>query len=274
MTEITRLSYTMVRTYLECPRFFYYRYIRGIPAVLDGSLIAGRIYHHGVAFGLKRRKADQSVSVDEVRDVMSDRWEAETKDKVFYEDLGEPQLEARQINWGQDNPGQLKDAALKLGTLYIKTMLPKLQPIAVEERLEGVIGGVPFVGYPDLVVKQNLAGKGVIDHKLSLHPRERPKGVKGNSQELIDKDMQFSAYAALLGESVWASWHQALNLQKPLIDVVTTERKQGDINFFTRIVTEVWKGITSGVFAPNPLCWRCGSERCSYHIECRILLEE
>jgi hypothetical protein len=269
MSEIRRLSYSMVKAYLDCGHFFYYRYVRKFPAVLEGKLIAGRVYHHGVAYGLKRRKAGECASVEEVHDVMSDRWESETREKVYYEHVEEPQIEARRINWGEDNPGKLKDTVLKLGALYIKTMVPKLQPIAVEERIEGIIGGVPFVGYPDLIVGQSLdtAGVGIIDHKLVTKQGR-------NYQEFINKDMQFSAYAALIRKPIWAAWHQApaWQVKKPSIKVITTERNRGDIDFFACIVSAAWKGINSGVFIANPLSWRCG-ERCSYYLECRVLME-
>jgi hypothetical protein len=137
-------------------------------------------------------------------------------------------------------------------------MVPKLQPVAVEERLEGSIDGIPFVGYPDLI----LPGPGVVDHKLA---------TRRASQEMANKDMQFSAYAVLLEKPIWAAWHQALDQKKLDINVVTTERRQGDIDWFERLVVEVWRGIQAGVFPPNPLCWRCGP-RCPYELECRILM--
>jgi len=259
MSEIKRLSYSMVRAWLDCPRYFSYRYIRKFPAVLDGRLLAGRVYHHGMAYALKRRKAGEFVSPDEVKDIMSDRWQAELSEKVYYENLEEPRVEAKQVNWGNDDPGKLKDTTLKLGSLYIRVMLPTVEPLAVEERLVGSLDGIPFVGYPDLV----LPGPGVVDHKLA---------TRRASQEMINKDMQFSAYGALLGRPIWAAWHQALDQKKPDINVLTTERGQGEIHWFIGLVGEVYRGIMAGIFPPNPLCWRCGS-KCSYELECRILME-
>lgn len=259
MSEIKRMSYSMVRAYLDCPRYFLYRYIKRIPAVLDGRLLAGRVYHHGVAFALERKKAGQFVPMDELNDVMSDRWESELSEKVYYENLEEPRIEVKQVNWGDDEPGKLKDTVLRLGALYTTKMVPKLEPVAVEERLEGSIGDIPFIGYPDLI----LQGPGIIDHKLA---------TRRASQEAADKDMQFSAYAALLGRPIWAAWHQALDQKKLNINVVLTERRQGDIDWFAQMVVEVWHGIQSAVFPPNPLCWRC-SGKCPYEIECRVLME-
>jgi hypothetical protein len=228
-------------------------------------LIAGRVYDHGVSYALKRRLAGEFVPPDEVEDVMSDRWQYELREPADYEHPDDFRVEAKQVNWGEDKPGKLKDTVLKLGALYVKVMLPRLQPLAVQERLEGVIGGVPFVGYPDLIVGRSLhdSGIGIIDHKFT---------TRRANQEMINKDMQFSAYAALLGRSVWAFWHQALDQEKLDINVVTTERRHGDIDWFAHLVGELWRGIMSGIFPPNPLCWRCGT-KCAYELECRILME-
>lgn len=261
MSEIKRMSYSMVKAYLDCGRFFRYRYIRRLPAVLDGRLLAGRIYHHGVAYALKRKKAGLFVPVDEVRDIMSDRWQSELSEKIYYENLEEPKIEAKQVNWGNDDPGKLKDTVLRLGALYTTRMIPKLEPVAVEERLEGSIGDIPFVGYPDLV----LPGPGVVDHKLA---------TRRVSPEVIHKDMQFSAYAALLGKPVWGAWHQALDQKKLDINVVMTERRQGDIDWFAQLVAEVWHGVQGEVFPPNPLCWRCSEAKCAYYLECKVLMED
>jgi len=254
----------MVRAYLDCGRYFAYRYIRKLPAVLDGRMLAGRVYDHGVSYALKRKISADFTTVGEVKDIMSDRWEYELKEQIDYDD-DSIKLVAKQINWGDDDPGHLKDIVLKLGALYVETILPKLQPLAVQERLEGVIGGVPFVGYPDVIVGNSLddLGVGIIDHKFT---------TRRATQEAANKDMQFSSYASLLKRPVWAAWHQALDQKKPSINVVVTERKQGDMDWFGCLVAEVWRGIQAGVFPPNPLTWRCG-EKCPYQMECRILCE-
>jgi hypothetical protein len=230
-----------------------------LPAVLEGRLLAGRVYHHGVAHALKKRQEGEFVNPDEIKYIMSDRWQEEVGEKVYYEHADDPVVEAKNIKWGDDEPGKLKDSVLKLGALYTKKMLPTLQPVAVEERIGGMLGKVPFVGYPDLV----LPGPGVVDHKLATR-RADPA--------LAHKDLQFSAYAALLGKPIWAAWHQALDHKKPDINVVMTERSHGDIDWFVNLVAEVWRAIFTGVYPPNPLCWRCG-DKCPYEVECKVLME-
>ena len=260
MTEIKYLSYTKIRCYLECPRLFLYRYLKKLPAILNGRMLAGRCYHHGVEYALKRKMAGSLTSVDEVKDIMSDRWEVELGEHVVYETEDEPKVEARHVDWGDDEPGKLKDTVLKLGGLYVKTMVPTLEPIAVEKKLSAEIAGIPFLGYADVI----LPGPGVIDHKFA---------TRRATVEAINKDLQFSAYAALLQGPIWCSWHQALNQKKPDINVVSTTRNQGDIDWFTHLVASVYPGIISGIYPPNPLTWQCGENRCSYWLECKILME-
>jgi len=257
MSEVTRLSYSMIRTYLDCPRAFYYRYVRQLPTVLDGRLIAGRVYHRGVSYALKRKMAGDTVTAEEVKDIMSDTWEAQLSERVVYDELDEPKVEAKEINWQDDDPGRLKNVILKLAGIYLEKVMGKLEPVAVEERLEGEINGIPLVGYPDCVLNHN----GVIDHKFAQ---------KRMTQESADKDPQLSIYAILLQRPIWGGFHQALDQKEPDIHVVLTERNQDDMEWAGVLVEQVWRGIHSGIFPPNPLTWKCG-DKCSYQIECRIL---
>lgn len=260
MNELKYLSYSKIRCYLECPRLFEYRYLKKLPAILNGRMLAGRVYHHGVEYALKRKMAGWLTPPDEVKDIMSDNWEAELGERIVYESEDEPKVEARRVDWEDDEPGKLKNTVLKLGGLYVKTMVPTLEPVAVEEKLSAVLAGIPFIGYPDMI----LPGPGVVDHKLA---------TRRVSQEAADKDLQFSAYATLLGKPIWAAWHQALDQSKLDINVVSTARDQGDIDWFIHLAEKVYQGMLSGIYPPNPLTWQCG-ERCSYHLECRVLMEE
>lgn len=261
-----RLSYSMMRCYLDCPHNFEMRYVKHVPVTLSGRTVAGRVYHHGVEFALKRKKEEKPVTPEEVKDIMRDRWEKEVKGVVappvsFYEsDCEEVVMMEKKLEWGDDKPGEVKDAVLKLAGIYVEKFVPTIYPHAVEERFTAIVNGVPFVAYPDLVV----AGPGVIDHKFA---------TRRANQDYIDKDLQFTTYAAVLGKPIWAAWHQALDLKRPEIFQILTERKQDDIEWLGRVAADVWQGICAGYFPRNPLGWKCNG-RCEYHIECRVLMED
>lgn len=259
MNQIKYLSYSKIRCYLECPRLFEYRYIKQEPAVLNGRMLAGRVYHHGVEYALKRKMEGCLTPAEEVRDIISDRWEAETGKGVFTDREAETAIERREIDWGEDKPQQLKDTVLGLGALYVTKMLLTMEPVAVEKKLTATIAGIPFIGYADVI----LPGPGVVDHKLAQ---------KKTNQEAADKDLQFSAYASLLGRPIWAAFHQALDQKKPDIHVVSTTRNSGDIEWFSHLVERVYPGMISGIYPPNPLTWQCGPG-CAYYTGCRVLME-
>jgi hypothetical protein len=260
MNEIKYLSYSKVRCYLECPRLFEYRYLKQMPAVLNGRMLAGRAYHHGVEYALKRKKEGWLTAEDEVKDIINDRWEAEMGERLISDEKDDVRVEAREVDWANDDPGKLKDTVVKLGALYVKKTLPEMEPVAVEKKLTAEIAGLSFLGYADVI----LPGPGVVDHKFAQ---------RKTNQEAADKDLQFSAYAALLGKPIWAAFHQALDQAKLDIHVVNTTRNKGDIEWFTHLVARVYPGMISGVYPPNPLTWQCG-KRCSYYLECRVLMED
>lgn len=261
MTEFSRLSYSAIRSWLECARSFEYRYIKKTPAILKGRLVGGRVYHKGIAYALKRKMAGALATAEEVKDIISDRWDAELSERVVYDELDEPKVEARQVEWGEDKPSELKDTVMKLAGIYLAKILPKLEPIAVEQRLEGEIDGIPFVGYPDALI---TPGNGIIDHKFAK---------RRMSQSDADKDIQLSSYAALLQKPIYGAFHQALDQKTLDINIVLTERGQSDIDWFTKLAVTVWQCIQSGLFPPNPLGWKCSEATCDYYVECKILME-
>lgn len=256
MSEITHLSYSAIRLFLDCPRAFMYRYLRRYPTTLNGRMLAGRVYHHGVEFALKLKMAGMVCPVEQVKDVVANNWDAQLSEKVAYEGLEEPRVEAAKVDWGDEKPGEIKDAIIDLAGIYVRDTLPTLQPVAVEKRLEKMILGVPFVGYPDVI----LAGNGVADNKLR---------TKRMSQEEADRDIQVTSYAALLEKPIWFAFHQALDQKERKVEALLTQRDLSDVEWFETLVMEVWGSIQTGIFPPNPLTWRCPG--CSYSMECKFI---
>jgi hypothetical protein len=205
-----------------------------------------------------------TASSEEVADIVSDAWDAHLSDKLVYDELGEPKLEAKDIEWGDDNPGQLKDNVIKLAKMYTKNVLPEVNPTAVEEKVKSDVDGIPCLGYMDAICELGDSTSLVIDHKL---------GKNRMSQEAADKDLQMSIYATLLDRPIVCAFHQALIQKKLVLNKVLTERGRGDIVWATGLIKEVWNGIQSGIFPPNPLSWTCSESNCSYWTECRVLMD-
>ena len=217
-------------------------------------MVAGTVYHHGVEYALKQKMAKELAIVEEVRDIMCDRWAVEVGADVI------EGAEVKSLDWGEDNPEDLKSKILTLAEVYIKTVLPDMNPVAVEKKLDGDIGGVPFLGYVDAI----LPGPGVVDHKFAKRRMD---------QGSANKDMQITTYACLLKQPVWGAFHQALDQKKPVINIVLTQRGLADMEWYTVLVQKVWAAIQTGIFPPNPLTWKCGPN-CEYEMACRVLMED
>lgn len=254
--EITSLSYSKISSLLRCPRAFEYNYVLKTPAPLRGRMIAGRCYHHALAAAaLKWQLFKELVTPEEVADQLSDRWVMEMDIKATYKEAEDEKVAATIIDFGEDDPGKLKDAAITLAQLYVATVLPNLDIVYIEKRLVTDIDGVPFVGYLDL----ELAGDIVADHKLRQ---------KRMSVEEAERDIQASSYALLKGGPISFQFHQALDTEKPAIEVIETARGESDITWFRQLAADAWRQMQSGIFPPNPLSWTCGPN-CEYYLNCR-----
>jgi len=252
-----RLSHSQVRTFLECPRIWEWRYLLKKPEIRTSRLLAGSVYHAGIEYALKKKMNNELIFDDEIKTIINNKWDAETSSGVYADDEGDA-VETRSIEWGEDDPEILRNIVSDLACFYNKTIVPTLEPVAVEKKLEGIVGGVPFLGYADVILK----GPGVIDHKLAKRRMD---------QGTANKDLQISAYACLLKSPIWGAFHQALDQKKQDINIVTTIRTKGDMDWYEMLVEKVAQAMQTGIYPPNPLTWKCGPT-CSYELECRILM--
>lgn len=256
--EITSLSYSKIASLLRCPKSFYFSYVLKIPTALPIRMIAGRVYHHCLAMAeSKKLLFNEIISAEETADTFMGQWNRELAGKLVYDEEGDEKVEATIIDFGDDDPGQLKDSGIQLAQLYVKEILPKLEIIGIEKRLTCEVNGIPFIGYTDLLL---APGNVVCDHKLAR--RKLP-------QADVDKDLQISAYATLLGGPIIGQFHQALDTKEKSIHIVETRRGQEDIDWFRQLAVEVWQQIQSGIFPPNPLSWTCSESGCGYWMSCK-----
>lgn len=254
--HIKNLSYSKIATLLRCPRLFEYQYIERIPSVLHGRMVAGRCYHHALAVAESRKHLFNELITDEqVAESVTRQWTYELRDRWVYDELGEERVEATIVDFGDDNPGQLKDTTIKLAQLFVSTILPNLNIVGIEKRMATTVEGIPFISYLDL----ELVGNVVADHKLSRRKM---------SENEIGKDIQASSYAMQVGKPIDFRWYQALDVKDRRIEILETRRGTAEIEWFKRLVVAVWQQIQSGIFPPNPLSWLCGPD-CSYNLECQ-----
>lgn len=260
---IDHLSYSSLFKLTQCPHAWKLRYLDKVPETVTGRLIVGRCYHDAVANALSQKSIGLSVSDQEVADIFSSVWDKELRDKVVYDVEGDAKVEVKNIDWGEDDPGKLKDQGILLAKLYCQIRLPNLEVEKVEYKMQRIFEGVKFVGRADAKL---MSGK-IIDHKY----KEKRMG-----EEELQRDFQSTSYAFLEGKPITMQFHQALNLkvrpknEEDLLPIVEVERGEDDINWFTSMILAWWKVIQAGLFPPNPNGWFCSPAFCSYYVTCRM----
>lgn len=234
------LSVTQLKMYLRCPLQYKFRYIDGLKIPPVSALTLGKSIHSALEINYSQKiKTKEDLSVNQVKDLFSDLWEADVKETLFEEG---------------EKPGQVKDEGIGLITTYHKQVSPTIQPKVVEKEFELSFQNVDYTlkGKLDLVDNQDI----IIDHKTTKRSMQ---------EENINTDLQLTCYSL--------AYRHALGLQEkalrfdvmvrtknPKIQQISTQRTQEDIDRFLKILAYVSTAIQKSIFYPNEnyFCGVCG----------------
>lgn len=272
------LSHSQIEMYLRCPRQYYHRYVREISRPPGISLILGTgthkaletTHHHIVDYATP-------APIEMVLATFSDSFDQNAK-------------EVPETEWKEDEgntKGGVKDAGLKLVSLYNRDFAPKVKPQVkndvrgIERKITTNVAGVPMVGYIDLIDTNDDA---VMTHEEQTLLRDNSKSVpealrtsvvdfktkaKSVSQAEIDGSFQltFYSYATQITN---VRYDQLLRQKRPKIKRMRSMRKKGDYKWMCEIVSSVARAISSGIFPPcAPDNWACTPNWCGFWGLCR-----
>lgn len=239
------LSVTQIKMYLRCPLQYKFRYIDGLKIPPASCLTLGKSIHSALEANYSQKiKTKTDLSLEQVRDIFSDRWENEAKETVFEDG---------------EKPGQVKDEGVGLLNVYHREVSPFIQPKVVEKAFELSFENVNYAlkGYIDLVDHADV----IIDHKTTKRCMQ---------EDVVSQDLQLTCYA-LAYRHVLGIRERALRFdvmvrnKRPKIQQLVTTRKEEDIARFLKIIAYVSKAIESGIFYPieGYMCGTCGYvQRC------------
>lgn len=255
------LSCTQVGMFMKCPAQYEFRYQYGLRIAPSGALIQGSSYHKALARCFNLKMVDQPADIGDITATLSDAWDKQLADHELKEG-GDAQTFDK-IEWGDEDPGQLKDEAIALATLYTQNVAPKVEkPDLVEMNEPITVGEIPFV-----VVADVITGARVIDHKM--------KGKRFSAAEL-SQELQPVAYTyseERRGRPF--EYHVALKQKVPCISTpaqmpsLRIIPSQGDYDWFEVLVSKIAEAIKLGSFPPNPTGWSCSQKWCGYWNGCR-----
>jgi hypothetical protein len=228
------MSHSKLSSYLNCPASFEFSYIKKIPTQSGVALIQGSSYHKGLEVGYKIKKSSCKMpEASVVLDAASDEW-----NKL---------IKSSDINWRWSKPGKSKDAIMITLEEYVKTMMPKYDPIEIEIRDSVDIDGISFSRVIDLKTIN-----GIIDHKLA---KDR------YSTSAASIDLQSCAYSFPNGGKFW--YHVGVK-GKSEIQEIDFSKTKNDIDEWIKIVKACYIKIMAGDFPVNPTFKYCNEFFCPY----------
>lgn len=247
---LDHVSHSQIEMWLRCPKQWEYRYVYGLKVPPSGALIEGGCYHETLERNFKIKiHTQEDLPLEECLDTFSVVWDARL-------------LEGEYINWEGRNPGNIKDEGIGLVREYISTISPSVQPVKVEEPYVSEVAGVKFVCVIDLE-EVSLA---VIDHKTS---------ARVYTQADVDKNLQATAAAFVLGRGIVFYNHIALKTRVPQIQVVKTYRTRADIEWWATMAAQIVQQMKAGMAPPRSVDafgkdgWWCSERFCGFYERCR-----
>ena len=133
--------------------------------------------------------------------------------------------------------------------------------------LEGL--PIPIIGVCDLILEDPHGTITIVDHKTTL---------RAYSKTQIDNSLQLTVYhlgAKLNGmaqRDILLRLDCLIKTKRPKFEQYYTVRTQKHELRVKRLIQEVYKGISAGVFTPNINSWKCAS--CEYQGACEVFFQE
>jgi hypothetical protein len=219
--RIKHLSATSIAMFRRCPEQFRHRYILGEKERPGEGLVIGSMFHEAIGFNYGQKiESHEDRPLPEVIQYLQD----EAVPKVLEENGG-----ADEIAW--DSQDATKGVALartdseRILAAYHTTVVPRLQPITLEEKLtlEDPRLPVPLIGYIDLKV-----GTEVVMDTTSVWVPDRVIDTKTGRQSASKLKpswmLQGDLYAAMSGMTV--EYH---SISRAKVPKITTGLESADL---------------------------------------------
>ncbi len=148
-----RLSISQVRMWLKCPRQWAYRYVMGIKSPPGWALLMGSAWDDTLNVHNTEKMASKGLPLDVAQDLFKHSLQKQVEEK------GEPMEADTDIK-------QEIDTGVGAVKAYMATHDPIVQPVAVQKKIEAPVGGMPMLGFIDLV-RKTPSGNIVSDNKMT-----------------------------------------------------------------------------------------------------------
>lgn len=236
------LSPSSVNTFFDCSTKWYYRKVLGLPETRGAALGLGTAVHEALAENFRQKiETKEDLPVDGVRALFIYGLVRQLDEITLTKD---------------DSPDDLRECGETMVRVFMDRAAPAIQPAAVEEHVEGLIGDVPVQGYIDI---RDVDGR-VIDIKTAAR---KPSGITPEQQ------LQVSTYAILHSQASGAASVITLTKTK----TVAMVQESVDVSPRDRQLTERLYSIArdqmhAGLYAPRRSSYLCSRKYCSFWERC------
>ncbi len=234
---------------------YKFRYEDGIKSPPGGAMLRGKAAHKGQEMNyLQKLESREDLPLEAVEDFTSDAFEKEKRGTVF----------------GDDKPGDVKEAALRAARIYHQEVAPTRQPWWVERQIKIVIPriGIPVMGYIDLVhVGLDPVTRETDNHFALSDTKTKVKKPTGDEAK---KSMQLPFYAiGWEAENGFPLEEVGLDFAVATKTPYIAERQVLEITPFVKerwidTVAGVLKAIEAGAYYPSTDGWHCSPKWCGY----------
>ena len=255
-------SYSQYTSFKICGQAYAYNYVHGVLRPGYASTVRGNSVHKGLEFACRIfMKEGRWPTIEEAREAVSKEFEDRSKEVE---------------NWGESKPGDIKDQTIKLYNVMHTKMLPKIKPLAVEKGFAVKFGGIPTVGWIDLIDEvPALSVPGLSPEEQQLAPTMKVtcdlKTVEKKwSDNELAKNPQLTLYSFTEGTPLVRV--DQLVMYKKAYGYIpgNAKRTKQDADILAEDMNETVDLIHKGIF---PKCqidnWACNVDHCSFWTMCR-----
>ncbi len=237
-----KISPSALKMFLRCPRQYEFRYIRGFVLPPRGALIKGTAAHKGAEVNLQHKiETGEDLPVEAVQDVVAAAFENLRPTAEFAKD---------------EDPGRLKDAAVRSAVAWRTKVAPAIRPVAVEQWAEAETpeGNIIY---------------GRLDCEEATAIRDMKNASRAPAPDCLQSDFQAMAYAYMKGGKAVQFDYLVENgtaITYAPRRAVFTDR---DLEDTAATVDGAARAIQAGAFPCNRDGWWCSAKWCGYWDRCR-----
>jgi CRISPR/Cas system-associated exonuclease Cas4 (RecB family) len=236
------LSPTQVSSIMDCAYRWHARQVLRIPEPPNSNQILGRAVHAALAANFEHKcETRVDLPVIGVLAVFREAWAVATEGLEFHD---------------ADDPDELGKTGEMLVSKYMEEAAPRIEPAAVEMRVEGVIAGVRVTGYIDLIDVDGC----VIDIKTA---RARPNSINPMHR------FQVATYRYLTHLARGAGRIDTLvKTKSPQLIQQAFSITDQELRAIHKIYPEAQALMRGGIHLPNRQSMLCSRRHCAYWRHC------